>query len=274
MPVSLTRGSWCTPLLHSIRCRPEQAIAARRVTHALSSLLVSNTCSVRGSAEMTPLDETVDAARRVDVEGLDGFRAADVLVELRRVRARLAAVEARLIARVETARGRGPTTATWARASWLAGVRPHVAGGGPGDVRLARRLRSMPATARALAAGDITLAHARRLATLYAPDTAGGVRRGRGVPGGSGPLDAVGRLHQGAAATGCATPAGTRPRPRQVRPRPPQRVARTTGCAVPGCCPVSSPPPPRPRSVPSSAGSNGSCSRPTGPRPRPAPARR
>jgi Domain of unknown function (DUF222) len=41
-----------------------------------------------------------------------------------------------------------------------------------GDVRLARRLRSMPATARALAAGDITLAHARRLATLCAPDTA------------------------------------------------------------------------------------------------------
>ena len=39
-------------------------------------------------------------------------------------------------------------------------------------MRLARRLRSMPATAAALAAGDITLAHARRLATLCAPDTA------------------------------------------------------------------------------------------------------
>jgi Domain of unknown function (DUF222) len=36
---------------------------------------------------------------------------------------------------------------------------------------VARRLQGMPATAAALAAGDITIAHARRLAVLNAPDT-------------------------------------------------------------------------------------------------------
>jgi hypothetical protein len=69
--------------------------------------------------EVIPLDETVDGLAACDVEGLDGARAADVLVELRRVRAKLAAVEARLVARVETARAwadEGYLTA----ASWLA----------------------------------------------------------------------------------------------------------------------------------------------------------
>jgi hypothetical protein len=123
------------------------------------------------SEEMTPLDGAVDAVAACDVEGLDGARAADVLVELRRVRAKLAAIEARLVARVD---GERP----WAEAgyltaaSWLAASDHTSLDEARGDVRLARRLRSMPATARALAAGDITLGHARRLATLCAPDTA------------------------------------------------------------------------------------------------------
>jgi Domain of unknown function (DUF222) len=123
------------------------------------------------SEEMTPLDGAVDAVAACDVEGLDGFRAADVLVELRRVRAKLAAVEARLVARVDGERpwaDEGYLTA----ASWLAASDNTSLDEARSDVRLARRLRSMPATARALAAGDITLGHARRLATLCAPDTA------------------------------------------------------------------------------------------------------
>jgi Domain of unknown function (DUF222) len=126
--------------------------------------------SVSTSA-VRPLDETVDGLAALDVEGMDGFRAADVLVELRRVRAKLAAVEARLAARVDTARpwaDEGYLTA----ASWLAASDHTSLDEARGDVRLARRLRSMPATVRALAAGDITLGHARRLATLCAPDTA------------------------------------------------------------------------------------------------------
>jgi hypothetical protein len=123
------------------------------------------------TSAVRPLDETVDGLVALDVEGMDGSRAADVLVELRRVRARLAAVEARLVARVDGARA-------WAdegylsAASWLAASDNTSLDEARGDVRLARRLRSMPATAAALAAGDITLAHARRLATLCAPDTA------------------------------------------------------------------------------------------------------
>jgi hypothetical protein len=80
-------------------------------------------------------------------------------------------VDARLVARVETARAwadEGYLTA----ASWLAASDHTSLEEARGDVRLARRLRSMPATFGALAAGDITLGHARRLATLCAPDTA------------------------------------------------------------------------------------------------------
>jgi Domain of unknown function (DUF222) len=123
------------------------------------------------TTEAAPFDGAVDVLSACDVEGLDGMRAADVLVELRRVRAKLAAVEARLVARVD---GERP----WAvdgylgTASWLAASDNTSLDEARGDVRLARRLRSMPATTAVLAAGDITLAHARRLATLNAPDTA------------------------------------------------------------------------------------------------------
>jgi hypothetical protein len=123
------------------------------------------------TTEAAPFDGAVDVLSACDVEGLDGMRAADVLVELRRVRTKLAAVEARLVARVD---GERP----WAvdgylgTASWLAASDNTSLDEARGDVRLARRLRSMPATTAALAAGDITLAHARRLATLNAPDTA------------------------------------------------------------------------------------------------------
>jgi Domain of unknown function (DUF222) len=120
--------------------------------------------------ELEPVDGAVEALAALDVEGMEGHRAADVVVELRRVRAKLAAVEARLVERVDTAR-------PWAEAgyltaaSWLAASDHTPLGDARAEVRLARRLRSMPATAAALAAGDISLAHARRLATLCARDT-------------------------------------------------------------------------------------------------------
>ena len=102
---------------------------------------------------------------------MDGVRAAEVVVELRRVRAKLAAVEARLVGKVDTSR-RWAEEGYLTAASWLAASDHTSLGEAGADVRLARRLRSMPATAAALAAGDITLGHARRLATLCAPDTA------------------------------------------------------------------------------------------------------
>ena len=118
-----------------------------------------------------PLDTAVDELVGVDVAGLDDGTVADALVELRRVRARLAAVEARLLDAVDTRR---PWASIGFRstATWLADSDNTALGDGHDDVRLARRLRTMPATAAALAAGDITAAHAQRLAVLNAPDVA------------------------------------------------------------------------------------------------------
>ena len=116
-----------------------------------------------------PVDAAVDELLGVDVAALDDHTVADALIELRRVQARLAAVEARLIAAVDTRRH-------WASAGfrsttpWLADSDNTALDDARGDVRLARRLRTMPATADALAAGDITVAHARRLAVINAPD--------------------------------------------------------------------------------------------------------
>lgn len=122
------------------------------------------------TAEMGPVDDAVSTLAALDIEPLDGRQAAEVLVELRRVRARLAAVEAALVARVDASRPWAPagylTTGTWLAASDHTSLDEART-----DVRLARRLRFMPATAAALAAGDITAAHARRLAQLAAPDT-------------------------------------------------------------------------------------------------------
>ena len=123
------------------------------------------------TSEVTPVDRSVSALCDVDIESLDGARAAEVLVDLRRVRARLGAMEARLVARVDAER-------PWAAAgflttaSWLAASDNTSLADAHADVRLARRLRAMPATTAALAAGDISVAHARRLTQLAAPDVA------------------------------------------------------------------------------------------------------
>jgi hypothetical protein len=127
--------------------------------------------AVTSAPEVEPVDAAVDALAALDADDLDGPDAAEVLVGVRRLRARLAAVEARLTARVDRTR-------PWANegyrsvADWLAASDNTPVGDARTDVRLARRLRSMPATAAALAAGDISAAHARRLSTLAAPDTA------------------------------------------------------------------------------------------------------
>jgi hypothetical protein len=76
-----------------------------------------------------------------------------------------------LVDRVETTRpwaGAGyRTTANWLATSDNTSLDDARAG-----VRVARRLRTMPVTAAALAAGDITAAHTHRLATLAGPSTA------------------------------------------------------------------------------------------------------
>ena len=116
------------------------------------------------------LDAAVDVLAALAPAEVDDALAATMVVELRRVTARLAAVEAALIDRVDTAR-------PWAEdgylttAHWLANSDNSSVDHARGDVRLARRLRSMPATAAALAAGDVTVSHARKLASLNGPRT-------------------------------------------------------------------------------------------------------
>src|SRR5690606_24677416 len=109
-------------------------------------------CGVVAAPELKPLDGAVDALASLDPAELDGGDAAELLVELRRATAKLAAVEARLVAAVHRDR-------PWAEegyrstANWLAASDNTSMADAHATVRLARRLRSMPATAAALAAG-------------------------------------------------------------------------------------------------------------------------
>ncbi|HEX6237680.1 MAG TPA: DUF222 domain-containing protein, partial [Acidimicrobiales bacterium] len=118
-----------------------------------------------------PVDRAVDGLAELDPDTLDDLTLTDTVVELRRVRARLAAVQARLIDAVDRRR-------PWAEdgylstAAWLAASDNTAVGEAHRQVRLARRLRSMPATAAGLGAADITAAHAQRLAALAGPATA------------------------------------------------------------------------------------------------------
>jgi hypothetical protein len=121
--------------------------------------------------EVEVIDRAVDALSGVDLAVLGDAEVSDALVDLRRVKARLAAVEASLVDAVETRRpwaaDRFRTTANWLAASDNTRLDDARA-----EVRLARRLRTMPATRAALAAGDITADHADKLATLNGPLTA------------------------------------------------------------------------------------------------------
>jgi Domain of unknown function (DUF222) len=121
--------------------------------------------------EIRPLDRAVSDLAAVETAVLDEQHAAAMLIDLRRTQARLAAVEARLTDVVDTRRpwadGGYRTTA-----NWLATTDNTSLDDARSGVRLARRLRSMPATAAALGAGDITAAHAHKLAALNGPLTA------------------------------------------------------------------------------------------------------
>ena len=126
---------------------------------------------VVASPELQPLDRAIDDLQALDTGALHPHDIADLLVELRRETARLAAVEHALVEAVDRARPWAEanflTTATWLAASDntpLPAARR--------TVRTARRLGAMPVVRAALAAGDISAAHADRLAALNAPDVA------------------------------------------------------------------------------------------------------
>lgn len=126
---------------------------------------------VVASPELQPLDRAIDDLQALDTGALHPHDIADLLVELRRETARLAAVEHALVEAVDRAR-------PWAEANflttatWLATSDNTPLPTARRTVRTARRLGSMPVVRAALAAGDISAAHADRLATLNAPDVA------------------------------------------------------------------------------------------------------
>ncbi len=133
------------------------------------------------------LASTIDGLQDVSADSVSDDELADAMIGLRREQARLAAVVADLTAAFEarqTYAADGSRSAT----DWIAVharlPRPQVAG----EVRDARRLRSMPGTRAAFRTGDLSAAHVRVLARL-----AGHPRAGAHFPDGEAHLVAEGR---------------------------------------------------------------------------------
>jgi hypothetical protein len=112
-----------------------------------------------------PLTVAVDDLLELDPDTLGDAEVAEAVVELHRQQARLAAAMTRVTAAVDARR-------VWADdgsrscGAWVAHRCRLPVGQARGEVWLGRRLRTMPATAEAFAAGDISLRHAMVLASL------------------------------------------------------------------------------------------------------------
>lgn len=123
------------------------------------------------TGELAGLVAAVDELLALDPDTLGDEELCSALVGVHRQQARLAAVAARLTAAVDASK---PWAADGHRntATWLAHETRRSLGDAHRELRLARRLRSMPATRAALGAGDISAGHAHRLAGLNAPEVA------------------------------------------------------------------------------------------------------
>ncbi len=117
---------------------------------------------------VTHLREAVDGLQSIDVDGLCDEELSGLLVDLHSQSARLDAARVGLTG-VWDARRAWSSDGAKSAAAWLAHRTHQPRGALNGEVRLARRLRTMPATAAALAEGDITRDHAERLARANRP---------------------------------------------------------------------------------------------------------
>jgi hypothetical protein len=111
------------------------------------------------------LERAADELAELDPASLSGEELGEALVRLHRAEARLAAARCQLIRAFDvqgTWRADGSKTA----AAWLARKCRASIAGMRARCLLARRLRHMPATRDALAAGEITEGHAEMLADL------------------------------------------------------------------------------------------------------------
>jgi hypothetical protein len=121
--------------------------------------------------EVKDVDEAIGVLLAVDPDLVDDTVLGQAVVEVHRLQARLAAATTRLTAAFGTRRAwadEGCRNCT----TWLAHrchVPPKQA---QATLRLGRRLNAMPSTEAALAAGEIGVAQAHRLADLNGPRTA------------------------------------------------------------------------------------------------------
>src|SRR5262245_7364274 len=124
----------------------------------LVSVIEPNSSEITGR-----LAPAIDGLLDIDPEALDDAALAEAVVELHRQQARLAAAVTRLTAAADARR-------VWADdgsrscGAWVAHRCRLPVGQTRGEAWLGRRLRAMPATAEAFAAGDISLRHAMVLA--------------------------------------------------------------------------------------------------------------
>jgi Domain of unknown function (DUF222) len=113
----------------------------------------------------------IDALLALDPDTLDDRELADLVVELHRQQARLAAAATRVTAAVD-ARGVWGEDGSRSCGAWLARRCRLPLAHARAEVRLGRRLSTMPETRSALAAGDITARHAAVLGALNTGRTA------------------------------------------------------------------------------------------------------
>ncbi len=144
---------------------------------------MSHLLAMMGPMDLAVLDRGVEqhvglAALRAAVDGFcAGFdpevvtatEAGEVLVELTRLERRLTAVKASAARRVDRSsmwRHAGHRT----MAEWLAAQTGEPVGASAGLLDTAKKLELLPATAEALAAGDVSVAAAREIAAAVAAD--------------------------------------------------------------------------------------------------------
>jgi len=111
------------------------------------------------------LERAADELADLDPASLSGEELGEALVRLHRAEARLAAARCRLI-RAFDVQGTWRTDGSKTAAGWLARKCRASIAVMRARCLLARRLRHMPATRDALAAGEITERHAKMLADL------------------------------------------------------------------------------------------------------------
>jgi hypothetical protein len=125
----------------------------------------------RETEEATGVAEAIDALLALDPDTLDDRELAELAVAMHRQQSRLAAATIRVTAALD-ARGVWGEDGSRSCGAWLARRCRLPLGQARAEVRLGRRLSTMPETRAAFGAGDTTARHAAVLGSLNAGRTA------------------------------------------------------------------------------------------------------